>query len=157
MAGFSLFGDLKLINRLARLQNETFTTVFGDMKIDFSRQALEPGDHTVRVFTVFGDVKLRIPETVGISLDGMTIFGETEIENHINGEDEKVGNVYHSENLATAPVRIHLRVSSIFGDTDVIRVASRHSTNDQSSQTRQIGETFSTGEYYEGETRRISR
>lgn len=44
MATFTLFGDIKRFARSARLDEESVTTLFGDVKLDFTRRPLDPGE-----------------------------------------------------------------------------------------------------------------
>ncbi|MBC8161162.1 MAG: hypothetical protein H7Z42_08070 [Roseiflexaceae bacterium] len=88
MPTFTLFGDIKRFARSARLEEESVTTVFGDVKLDFTRRPLDPGEQQMRIFSIFGDVRLRMPEAVGIEIDGFTLFGEVEVENLRTGDDE---------------------------------------------------------------------
>jgi len=130
MPVFTIFGDIKRINRATRLDSESITTLFGDVRYDFTRTSLEPGDHRVRIFTAFGDIKLRLPEGVGLSIDGFALFSDVEVETERSGEEEMTGTSYESENFASAPIRLHLTVFGLFGDLELKRVATTGQANE---------------------------
>ena len=158
MSIFSLFNDIKRINRKSRLEGENITTIFGSVKVDFTRTPLEPGDHYVRMMSVFDKVKLRVPEDVGVDIDGFTIFGDVEVENRATGDEEKGGSSYTTDNFETARVRIHLTAYAIFEDIEVIRVPVTQSTTAPRLETRTEQQEFDQlDSAYEGETRRLRR
>ena len=164
MSIFSLFNDIKRINRKGRLEGENITTIFGSVKMDFTHTPLEPGDHYVRMMSVFDKVKVRVPEDVGIDIDGFTIFGDVEVEHQGTGQEEKGGSSYTTDNFETARVRIHLTAHAIFEDIEVIRVPMRQSTVIPRLETRTEQQEFDElaaphelDAPYEGETRRLRR
>lgn len=124
MATFTLFNDLKRIVRGARLESENITTIFGDVKLDLTQAPLEVGDHNMHVLTVFGDIKLRIPEHIGLAISARMLFSELEIESHASGEEERPGGSWQSENFERASVRVYLSIEGLFGDIDIVRVAT---------------------------------
>ncbi|MEM8533887.1 MAG: cell wall-active antibiotics response protein [Chloroflexota bacterium] len=158
MSVFSLFNDIKRINRKGRLEGENITTIFGSVKVDFTRTPLEPGDHYVRLMSVFDKVKVRVPEDVGVDIDGFTIFGDVEVEHQGTGEEEKGGSNYTTDNFETARVRIHLTAHAIFEDIEVIRMPINQSTAVPRLETRTEEQEFDHVDTpYEGETRRLRR
>lgn len=152
MANFTLFNDIKRIVRSPRLEPENTTTIFGDVKLDLTQTKLEPGDHTMRLLTVFGDVKLRIPEWMGLQVDASTVFSELEIETVSQNIEEKPGGNWISENFDHAPVKLYLSVQGIFGDIDIVRMPVA-----APGQPAQIGETIVYDELprYEGQTHKL--
>lgn len=122
MTRFAIFQDIKLINRFPRLDDADVISVFGDLKVDYTRTALEPGDHQMHLTTFFGDVKLRFPESVGFQITGFSLFGDVEVENLRTGDEEQTGTNYVTENFATAPVRIQVHIITVFGDFEIVRV-----------------------------------
>ena len=122
MASFSLFNDIKRIIRSSQLELEGATTIFGNAKLDLTQAPLAAGEHTLNIFSVFGNIKLRVPDHIGLDIDATTIFGELEVETITTGEEEKPGGSWVSENYHHAPIRLTIRAQSIFGDVDVMRV-----------------------------------
>lgn len=122
MANFTLFNDIKRIVRRGRLEDESTTTIFGDVKLDLTQAPLEPGEHQLRVTTLFGDVKIRVPEQIGVDLDARTIFSEVEVETVSSGEEERPGGSWTSEAYERCAVRVTISVVGIFGDVEIVRV-----------------------------------
>ena len=54
MSSMSLFSGIDHINTHTRLENESFTAIFGSITVDLTRQRLAPGDHTISAFAMFG-------------------------------------------------------------------------------------------------------
>jgi predicted membrane protein len=157
MATFTLFGDIKRISRATRMESEGVTTVFGDVKIDFTRAPLEPGDHNFSLFTVFGDVKLRFPEHIGVEIEGFTLFSDVEVETTATGEEEQPGSNWTSDNYTQAQVRVRIQTFALFGDIEIVRVAVP--LNAQVGATQLIDANVYAGPEhgYEGETSRLRR
>jgi predicted membrane protein len=153
MATFTLFNDIKRIVRSARLEPESVTTIFGDVKLDLTQTTFEPGDHTMRILTIFGDVKLRVPETLGIEIDAMTVFSELEIETLSSNSEEQPGGSWISENFDRAPVRVHLAVQGIFGDIEIVRMPATTPAQLADTAASRYNEVPS----YEGQTYKLER
>lgn len=152
MANFTLFNDIKRIIRTSRLESESTTTIFGDVKLDLTQATFEPGDHQMRIMTIFGDVKLRVPEWMGLQIDASTVFSELEIETVSQNTEEQPGGNWISENFDRAPVKLYLSVQGIFGDIEIVRMPGT-----APNQPAQIGETIVYDETprYEGQTRKL--
>jgi predicted membrane protein len=152
VANFTLFNDIKRIVRSSRLETESTTTIFGDVKLDLTQATLERGDHQMRILTVFGDVKLRLPEWIGVNIDASTVFSELEIETVSQNTEEKPGGSWISENFDRAPVRVYLSIQGIFGDIDIVRMPVA-----APNQPAQIGETivYDESPSYEGQTHKL--
>ncbi|MCS6842337.1 MAG: cell wall-active antibiotics response protein [Roseiflexus sp.] len=80
MSSMSLFSGIEHINTKPRLDNKSFTAMFGSMTVDLTRQPLEPGDHTISTFAMFGAVTIRGPANIGLHIDGGAIMGDTSYE-----------------------------------------------------------------------------
>lgn len=122
MARFSIFNDIKRISRTTRFDDDDIFTIFGDVKVDFTRKPIEPGDHHLNVTTLFGDVQFRFPEHLGLKIDGFSLFGDVEVENLRTGETEQGGADYISENYASADIRVQIHITTIFGDFEILRL-----------------------------------
>ncbi len=122
MAILSLFSDIKRINRSARIDGEELISVFGDVKIDFTQAPLEPGEQLLSVVVLFGDVKLRFPDHVGVRISGFSVFGDIELENLRSGSEETPGTDYRSANYEQTVQRVHIKVAGIFGDLKLVLV-----------------------------------
>lgn len=163
MPRFAIFQDIKLINRFSRLDDADVISVFGDLKIDYTRTALEPGDYQMHLTSLFGDVKLRFPESVGFQITGFSILGDVEVENLRTGDEEQPGTSYMTENFATAPVRIRVHIITILGDFEIVRVplepgapaATYRAAHLEQHANEQLWSA--TNGAYEGQTSRLPR
>lgn len=122
MASFSLFGDIKRINRSGRIDGEELISVFGDVKMDFTQAPLEPGEQLINIVVLFGDVKLRFPDHVGIEISGFSVFGDIELEDLRTGSEETPGANYRSANYDQAAQRVHIKLAGVFGDLKLVLV-----------------------------------
>lgn len=123
MGTVSIFSEVKQKNRLTRLENESFVTIFGDTEIDFTSTPLAPGDHMISTVTIFGDTDFRFPEDVGIRIEGAAIFGDTKVRHQPSGERERPGGGYQTQNFDTAHTRVLIKHVTLFGDLEIERVA----------------------------------
>ena len=155
MAAFSLFGDIKRINRAARIDGEELISVFGDVKIDFTQAPLEQGEQFINIVALFGDVKLRFPDHVGIEISGFTVFGDIELEDLRAGSEETPGAGYRSANYEHAAQRVHIKLAGVFGDLKLVLVPMRL---DPAIEQRSFLPAAAVGTVitaYEGETSRL--
>ena len=151
---FALFNDIKRIIRSPRLEEEGVTTLFGDVKLDLTKAPLLPGDHRLRLISLFGDIKLRVPEHIGIDIDAAILFGELEVETLATDEEEQPGASWQSDNFGQASVRIHIQVQSLFGDIEVVRVPSM---TEPPLALREASSAPERTTSYEGETSKLYR
>lgn len=159
MATFTLFGDIKRIVRTPNLADEGVTAIFGDVKLDLTRTSLAPGYHTLRLITIFGDVKLRVPEHIGLEIDAATVFSDVEVETPSSGDEENPGTHWVSGNFEQAAVQVCIQVYSVFGDVDILRMPVALNANSAAmaqlpNVTRSGPENLSA---YEGETINLHR
>lgn len=71
---YSIFGDVKVGGWVSVGEEITYGSGFGDVLIDLSSAQLR-GDCTVRVYSIFGDVTVILPDGVRANLQSTTIFG----------------------------------------------------------------------------------
>jgi hypothetical protein len=72
---YSVFGDVKVGGWVSVGSEVTYGSGFGDVLIDLSSAQLK-GDCTVRVYSIFGDVTVILPDGVRANLQSTTIFGD---------------------------------------------------------------------------------
>jgi hypothetical protein len=155
MSAISLFSSTNEINRAARLDEESYSAVFGSVTVDFTRTPLEPGRYTVNALAMFGSVELIFPEDVDVRLSAMALFGSS------HSKDARgVGQV-------AGLVEVTVEGLAAFGSIDVRRVPSRHHA-EQGEAAGEIADepraltdsqydapTAAASPAYEGETRKI--
>jgi hypothetical protein len=69
----------------------------------------------MRILTLFGDIKLRLPEQIGLRIDAITLFSAVEVETLSRNTEEKPGGNWISENFDQAPVRVYLSIQDTAG------------------------------------------
>ncbi|MFW2383665.1 MAG: DUF1707 domain-containing protein [Acidimicrobiales bacterium] len=72
---YSIFGDIKVGGWVSVGSEISYGSGFGDVLIDLSSAHLS-GDCTVRVYSIFGDVTVILPDGVRANLQSTTIFGD---------------------------------------------------------------------------------
>jgi Predicted membrane protein len=150
----SLFSGIDHINTHTRLENESFTAIFGSITVDLTRQRLAPGDHTISAFAMFGSVVIRVPADVGLHVDGGAMMGDTGYEWR-TVDDRPLSSAGRIEvEFETAPVRLRITATAIFGSVRIVRVATEGGTHETTVAT--LPESSDTSGSYEGETRRIA-
>jgi hypothetical protein len=80
MSAFGLFSSIDQVNHAARLEGESYMALFGSVSVDFTRERLAPGDHTIAVTALFGSVKLVFPADVEVRTEGLQVFGSSELK-----------------------------------------------------------------------------
>lgn len=54
---------------------ETVIAIFGGVRLDYTRAILPPGSVSIRIFTLFGGVTIRVPRGSVITQEGFALFG----------------------------------------------------------------------------------
>ncbi|MFZ0389337.1 MAG: cell wall-active antibiotics response protein LiaF [Calditrichia bacterium] len=114
----STFGDMRIrISGQEPVRDYYANNVFGDIDLDFSEARFEP-PASVRVSGVFGDVIVRVPQTVAVeakvnfTAGSSRIFGE-----HQDGLVKTIN--YRSPDISPDQQIVYLHISIIFGDVHV--------------------------------------
>ena len=89
----------------------TLAVVFGDADLDLRTAEIEDSAVTITAFVLFGNADFYVPEGVEVDVGGLTLFGHRR---------------EHGEEVAPTPETplIRIRVYSLFGTSDVWRVAA---------------------------------
>ncbi len=119
MAIFTVFNNITRIALGARLEAEHIATIFGDVRLDLTQMQLEPGDHTVRILALFGDIKLSLPEQIGLRIDATTLCSDAEA---VTRAAWRLGGNWISDNFDRAPVRMRVFMQGLLGDIDILRL-----------------------------------
>lgn len=153
MSSMSLFSGIEHINTNTRLDNESFTAMFGSITVDLTRQPLVPGDHTISAFALFGSVTIRVPASVGLHVDGGAMMGDTRYEWR-TADDKPLSSAGFAEvEFETSPVRLRITATAIFGSARIVRVVGVQA---QGTTAEALSESSDVVDSYEGETRRIA-
>ncbi len=153
MSSMSLFSGIEHINTNTRLDNESFTAMFGSITVDLTRQPLAPGDHTISAFAMFGQVTIRVPANVGLHVDGGAMMGDTGYEWR-TADNRPLSSAEIAEvEFETSPVRLRITATAILGSVRIVRVAGVQA---QETIAETVPESSGSAGSYEGETRRIA-
>lgn len=153
MSSMSLFSGIEHINTNMRLDNESFTAMFGSITVDLTRQPLAPGDHTISAFAMFGQVTIRVPANIGLHVDGGAMMGDTGYEWRTANNQPLSSADFTEIEFETSPVRLRITATAILGSVRIVRVVGVQA---QETIAEAVPESSDTASSYEGETRRIA-
>jgi lia operon protein LiaF len=116
--GSNVFGDVEHTFTGQKLSQGSFSTVFGDIRLDLKGTTTTEGTYPFTFNNVFGNLILEGPKEFGYALSGSTVFG------HIGLFDKKSNGLFSNVNFKTpnydtAPVKIILHASAVFGDVKI--------------------------------------
>ncbi len=114
----NVMGDIEVTVKSDNFQGGYVNTVFGDTKIDLSQVQAADGEHALRISRVFGDVKIDTPQNIPIKVSGNTLAGDISIREYKKGGFGQ-SIAYKSSDYDTAPKKIHINVSQVFGDLNI--------------------------------------
>ena len=101
------------------LNGHTAVAVFGGTEIDLVAAPLANGETRINVVAVFGGAEIFVPDDVAVRITGLSMFGGV----NVRGREVSSGilsvNQYESPGYATAPRRLHLDVTCIFGGAKI--------------------------------------
>ena len=106
------------------LSSKNFTgghcsVVFGDIKLDLTQVELSAGEQTLQFNTVFGNVRIVLPENLEYSVKANFVAGG------VNVKGDRRGGVFQniavrSNGFTTADKRLAIIASSVFGDIKIV-------------------------------------
>lgn len=100
------------------VQNESFHLFIGDLKLDLTETDLPPGETTLYFSGFIAEVKIRIPEEVGVKLSSSAVINEVQVLG------QKRGGVFAPVEMQTndykaAEKRLHIVTSHFITDVKV--------------------------------------
>jgi predicted membrane protein len=116
----SVFGDVSLHLVSTHFQGGTVSTVFGDTTIDLSAVTLADGESTLKVSGVFGNMRVTLASTTAYALSANSLFGSVEAGGQKRDGFSSVLS-FQSPDYASAPKKIRLDMSQVFGNVMLIR------------------------------------
>ena len=75
---FRVFGPIRRVGRWAVTDEEIYF-LLGDAKLDFSEAEIPTGETVIRVYYLLGDIKMWVPEDVGVSISSMAVITEARL------------------------------------------------------------------------------
>ena len=118
IASSNVFGDVDVRVASPRFRGGSASTVFGDVTVDAHQGILADGEYTLTVSGVFGDSRVTVPPGAALDIAVHTLAGDVSVL------DQKRSGISASLHFTTpgfesAPKRLHVNVSQVFGDIDV--------------------------------------
>lgn len=115
-----LFGDFKRRGDW-KVQGEEIWMFVGDVRLDLTGAQIPSGETTFRVLAFVGDIDLKIPEGIGVSVSSIGMVSDTKImgkkRDYIFTPLEYKNDLYD-----TAESKINLETVCFVGDIDVIEI-----------------------------------
>jgi lia operon protein LiaF len=116
---FKLLGDISREGKW-NLQTEEFKVLIGDINLDLMQADIPDGETLLTMHWFVGDVELKIPRDVGISLSS----GGLVVDTYVFGEKEEkfFGTVQkNSSNYGKAKKQIRVKANCFVGDIKVFQ------------------------------------
>lgn len=110
----TVFGDLSIRATSSSFRGGVVSTVFGDTVLDLSGTTLADGEQTLTINGVFGECSVRLPRGTAYSINAHALFGSLRTPDQ---QREGVSSTlsYDSSGYASAPKRLKIGVSQVFG------------------------------------------
>lgn len=114
----AVFGSLHVAVSAPNFKGGSLSTVFGDCVVDLSKCTIAAGEHQLRVHGVFGNTTVVLPKDAAVAVRGSAVFGSVAL---MGQRQEGVSSElsWLAENYGTAPARLQLTVSRVFGEVRV--------------------------------------
>ena len=122
MTLISFLSDARRTGGAPRLDNERLLTLLGEIRADYTHAPLAPGDHTIHVVTLLGDVTIQLPASVGLEIVPVEVCGGVTIKNMGSGVEETCGGGCRTAGFEAAVVRVRVHATALFGDVELVRV-----------------------------------
>lgn len=101
-----------------RLTDEEIWSLVGDVKLDLTEAAIPDGETTLRILGIVGDIRLAVPEDVGIAVESTSIATEARV---FGQKHRRVVTPYRyvSAGYDAAEKRLRLEISRVVADVRV--------------------------------------
>jgi predicted membrane protein len=110
-----VFGDTDVVIRSQNFLGGSISSVFGDTRIDLSTITIATGEFTLRVHSVFGNVRIMLPPNAAIAISANSTFGDVSVlGQRKNGFSSFL--VATTPTFTTADRRLKITISKVFGD-----------------------------------------
>ena len=126
LIGADRYGRQKLLGDITRrglwsVAEEEYWIGVGDAKLDMSEADIPPGETRIKVWSFVGDVRLSVPEGVGVAVSSSGFIVEVRL---LGRKRERFLSPIHmeSDDYATAERTIRLETTSFLGDVRIRRV-----------------------------------
>jgi predicted membrane protein len=116
-----IFGSALVTNDHRDLADHKTTSIFGNVKIDLTGAPLPAGEITVSAYSIFGSVKVFVPEDVGIRITGISAFAEVKVRGVKVHNGFFDVNEYRSPNYEQTTRRVHFEIATFFSNMKVRR------------------------------------
>ncbi|CAG0985086.1 hypothetical protein ANRL2_02748 [Anaerolineae bacterium] len=114
----NIFGDVRSRVEARNFTGGSLSTVMGVVTADLTKAALAPGEHVLKVDSIMGSVIVRLPRGMAYAVTADGVMGTVRAGNAVrNGFFPSVH--YTSGGYREAPGRIHLDLSTVFGEVRV--------------------------------------
>ena len=116
---FRVFGPLRR-GGAWQVADEEILLLLGDVKLDMTQAEIPSGETRIRVFGFIGDVRLVVPEGVGVSLSSMAFVTDARM---LGQKRDGLLLPVHltSDDYETAERKVHLETMFFVGDIRVKR------------------------------------
>ncbi|HTO94900.1 MAG TPA: cell wall-active antibiotics response protein LiaF [Bacteroidota bacterium] len=114
----NVFGDLEIRVTSPAFRGGTVSTVFGNLVVDLGPGGIADGDHQLTMSGVFGDARLMLPRGTAVEVTAHTLAGDLAVLDQTR-EGFSVSLKYATPGFDTAPKRLHVTISQVFGDIHV--------------------------------------
>lgn len=115
-----LWGDLERDGAWP-VRDEEFWTLLGDIELDMTSAAIPSGETRLRFYTIAGDLELRVPAGVGVSIMASGVAMSVKLDDR-QQEGFLSGIQMTSAGYEWAERRIRIEIASIIGDVEVRQI-----------------------------------
>ncbi|MCR8645344.1 cell wall-active antibiotics response protein LiaF [Paenibacillus sp. N1-5-1-14] len=114
----NILGGLRLGGDPYVLRDSSVWFMFGEVHIDLSMALIEQKETTILLQGMIGDIDIRVPEELGLSVEAFSFMGPIDVEEEReNGLMNRIH--YRSANYDTSANQVKVLISYIVGDIDV--------------------------------------
>jgi lia operon protein LiaF len=114
----NVFGDVDIRVTSLSFRGGSATTVFGDITVDCRQGGLAEGEHSLTVSGIFGDSRVLVPPGTALDITAHTLAGDvTVLDQKRSGVSASLR--FTTPGYDTAPKKLRINVSQVFGDIDV--------------------------------------
>jgi len=116
---FGLFNSLRVSNAGGDVEGHVGLSIFGTVVVDLTSRPLQYGETRVSLSSIFGTVRVLVPQDVGVKVTGLSVFSTSKVRGQRIGSGSVESQDYETPGYSQMGKRLRIDATVIFGTLKV--------------------------------------
>jgi lia operon protein LiaF len=117
----TILGDLNISLSGQEVSGHHYSSLIGDVEIDMTGAKFNTGENTISVFSLIGDIRVKVPENLPVRLSTRFLIGDVRFDGlRRDGFFQRLDHA--DDNYGSSEKKLLLTVNGVVGDLNVERI-----------------------------------